>query len=558
MNKYEVIGIVNEGAYGIVYKAKNRETNEYVAIKKFKETDDDEIVRKTTLREVKVLRMIKHSNVVQLKEAFKRKGRLFLVFEYCDNNLLEILEERANGIAPEDVKSFIFQLLKSIEFCHRHGVIHRDIKPENLLIDENTNVLKLCDFGFARTLPKKQKHPLTDYVATRWYRSPELLLGINYSKEVDMWAIGCIMGEITDGDPLFPGESEIDQLYLIQKVLGQLTPEQEEHFRKNPRFIGLSFPDVSKPETLQKHYVGKMSKKAISLMEGFLEMDPAQRITALEALAHPYFDGIRDEETNMLIKTYLKRSRGNSSSRADNRSKTFKRKSSTEKRNSQSKKQSSPYKNQNTPSIYSSKTGLIMNKKNAPYGENLSSKLLKKESRESIPVGGFDKIKSNMFENKQYQIGKAPGQEEYEYEIDADFEPEQKVHDPIPITITNQKNYDDSKNLEQAFSHVLVQSDERSPSLSPKNNKDDKYKYNPILEAQRKSRKNNNKLGKEIPHNFFGGGSTGDTGGLELDHKPYREEEKSASMPKNKKSKKKNKVVHKGSDKEFQILMQSK
>ena len=199
-----------------------------------------------------------------------------------------------------------------------------------------------------------------------------------------------------------------------------------------------------------------------------------------------------------------------------------------------------------------------MNKKNAPYGENLSSKLLKKESRESIPVGGFDKIKSNMFENKQYQIGKAPGQEEYEYEIDADFEPEQKVHDPIPITITNQKNYDDSKNLEQAFSHVLVQSDERSPSLSPKNNKDDKYKYNPILEAQRKSRKNNNKLGKEIQYNIFGGGSTGDTGGLELDHKPYREEEKSASMPKNKKSKKKNKVVHKGSDKEFQILMQSK
>jgi cyclin-dependent kinase-like len=143
MNKYEVIGIVNEGAYGIVYKAKNKETNEYVAIKKFKETDEDEIVRKTTLREVKVLRMIKHHNVVQLREAFKRKGRLFLVFEYCDNNLLEILEERANGITPEDVKSYIFQLLKSIEFCHRHGVIHRDIKPENLLIDEETNILKL-------------------------------------------------------------------------------------------------------------------------------------------------------------------------------------------------------------------------------------------------------------------------------------------------------------------------------------------------------------------------------------------------------------------------------
>ena len=225
MNKYEVKGIVNEGAYGIVYKAKNKENGEYVAIKKFKETDEDEQVRKTTLREVKVLRMIKHYNVIQLREAFKRKGRLFLVFEFCDRNLLEIIEDRISGLEPELVKKYIFQLLKAIEFCHRHGVIHRDIKPENLLIEEATNVLKICDFGFARSLPKQSNKPLTDYVATRWYRSPELLLGENYGKEVDIWAIGCIMGEISDGEALFPGESEIDQLYVIQKVMGELTPE---------------------------------------------------------------------------------------------------------------------------------------------------------------------------------------------------------------------------------------------------------------------------------------------------------------------------------------------
>lgn len=144
MQKYEVLGIVNEGAYGIVYKAKNKETGESVAIKKFKETDeDDEIVRKTTLREVKVLKMIKHQNVVLLKEAFKRKGRLFLIFEYCDKNLLEMIEERNDGLKPEDVKYIIYQLLKSIEYCHRHGVIHRDIKPENLLIDQSNLHLKL-------------------------------------------------------------------------------------------------------------------------------------------------------------------------------------------------------------------------------------------------------------------------------------------------------------------------------------------------------------------------------------------------------------------------------
>ena len=109
------------------------------------------------------------------------------------------------------------------------------------------------------------------------------------------------MGEISDGEALFPGESEIDQLYVIQKVMGELTPEQKEMFAKNPRFVGLRFPDISKPETLEKHYVGKINKKGIDLMNGLLEMDPHKRLTSLEALAHPYFDGIRDEEVNNLI-----------------------------------------------------------------------------------------------------------------------------------------------------------------------------------------------------------------------------------------------------------------
>lgn len=137
---------------------------------------------------------------------------------------------------------------------------------------------------------------MTDYVATRWYRAPELLLGDKYSKEVDLWAIGCIMGELSDGEPLFPGESEIDQLYVIQKVLGALTYEQQEKFNKNPRFIGYKFPDVTKPETIEKKYVGKLSKQALLLMAQLLKMDPRERYTAKEALCHQYFDGIRTEE----------------------------------------------------------------------------------------------------------------------------------------------------------------------------------------------------------------------------------------------------------------------
>jgi cyclin-dependent kinase-like len=164
------------------------------------------------------------------------------------------------------------------------------------------NGLKICDFGFSRQLPQNFKGPkleggkMTDYVATRWYRSPELLLGYSdYGPEVDMWAIGCIMGELSDGQPLFPGDSEMDMLYLIQKVLGALTPEQSESFNKNPRFLGLKFPsDVTKLDTLEKKYTGKLSKNALSLMIGLLKMDPAERFTGEQALSHPYFDDIRD------------------------------------------------------------------------------------------------------------------------------------------------------------------------------------------------------------------------------------------------------------------------
>ena len=198
MNKYEILGVVGEGAYGIVLKCRNKETGDILAIKKFKDTEDDEIILKNTQREIKMLKLLKYEHVVDLKEAFKRKGRIYLVFEFVDKNLLEVLEEKPTGLDPEFIKKIIYQLIKSINFCHEHNVIHRDIKPENLLINGDGS-LKLCDFGFARFLPQKNE-VLTDYVATRWYRAPELILGDpNYGKPIDMWAVACIMGELYDG-----------------------------------------------------------------------------------------------------------------------------------------------------------------------------------------------------------------------------------------------------------------------------------------------------------------------------------------------------------------------
>lgn len=286
MNKYEVLGIVGEGAYGVVLRCRHKETNEIVAIKKFKDSEENEDVKRTTLRELKVLRMLKQENIVELREAFRRRGKLYLVFEYVERNMLELLEEMPNGVPSHKVRNYIFQLIKAIKWCHQNDVIHRDIKPENLLISKD-GILKLCDFGFARAMTVNGSAQFTDYVATRWYRSPELLLGAPYGKPVDIWAIGCILGELSDGQPVFPGESEIDQLFTIQKVLGALPPEQMEMFYSNPRFKGLKFPNNITPQTLGRKYAGVISGIMLSFMQATLQLDPKDRFAITDAYNHP-------------------------------------------------------------------------------------------------------------------------------------------------------------------------------------------------------------------------------------------------------------------------------
>ncbi|XP_053399121.1 cyclin-dependent kinase-like 5 isoform X3 [Mercenaria mercenaria] len=288
MNKYEIVGVVGEGAYGVVLKCKHKETGELVAVKKFKDGEENDDVRRTTLRELKMLRSLKQENIVELREAFRRKGKLYLVFEYVERNMLELLEEQANGVAPEKVRSYTYQLCKAIHWCHSNDIIHRDIKPENLLIS-STDTLKLCDFGFARTINGGSTGVYTDYVATRWYRSPELLLGAPYGKAVDIWSIGCILGELADGQPLFPGESEIDQLYVIQKIVGPLPPDQMNLFYNNARFSGLKFPSVSKPRSIEKRYHGILSSVMIDFMNQTLRLEPTDRFSIEECLDHVAF-----------------------------------------------------------------------------------------------------------------------------------------------------------------------------------------------------------------------------------------------------------------------------
>ncbi|XP_041861374.1 cyclin-dependent kinase-like 5 isoform X2 [Melanotaenia boesemani] len=292
MNKFEVLGIVGEGAYGVVLKCRHKETNEIVAIKKFKDSEENEEVKETTLRELKMLRTLKQENIVELKEAFRRRGKLYLVFEYVEKNMLELLEELPTGVPTEKARSYIFQLIKAIHWCHKHDIVHRDIKPENLLISSD-DILKLCDFGFARNLSEGTDANYTEYVATRWYRSPELLLGAPYGKAVDMWSVGCILGELSDGQPLFPGESEIDQLFTIQKVLGPLPPEQMKLFYNNPRFHGLRFPAVNHPQTLERRYLGIIGGGLLDLLKNLLLLNPTERFLTEQCLNHHTFQTLR-------------------------------------------------------------------------------------------------------------------------------------------------------------------------------------------------------------------------------------------------------------------------
>ena len=308
-NKYEILGIVGEGAYGIVYKCRNKYINEIVAIKKFKEIHDD-IVKKTMKRELKVLQKLKHENIVEFKEAFKNKSKLYLVFEYVEKNLLEVLEQYPNGLDQKIIKILIFQLCKAVNYLHKNNIIHRDIKPENLLISKDFK-LKVCDFGFARNFScnsssynlnnnSENDLKLTEYVATRWYRAPELLIDNGkYGPEVDYWAIGCLMGELIDGNPLFPGENELDQIHCIQKILGNFNKKLNDIFYQNPIFYGKSLLNVSKPQTLEKRYLGKMSKIGIDFLKGLLEIDPNKRLKSEMLFNHPYFKELIIKEQNL-------------------------------------------------------------------------------------------------------------------------------------------------------------------------------------------------------------------------------------------------------------------
>ncbi|ESO01821.1 hypothetical protein HELRODRAFT_131725, partial [Helobdella robusta] len=289
--KYVNLGSIGEGSYGLVLKCRDRLSGKLVAIKKFIESEDDKSVKKIAMREIHLLKQLRHENLVNLIEVFRRKKRLYLVFEFVDKTLLHYLEQSPRGLDRDFIKRILYQVIRALEFCHIHNIIHRDVKPENVLITK-WGIVKLCDFGFARIIAKPGE-AYTEYVATRWYRAPELLVGDSrYGRAVDIWALGCLHAEMLTGQPLFPGDSDLDQLFNILKCFGKLL--HEDRLNNNSAFrFEITQIQVTQPLHAKVHGCNGLEYQFISAC---LELDPQDRPTCSHLLLHPLFthDGFND------------------------------------------------------------------------------------------------------------------------------------------------------------------------------------------------------------------------------------------------------------------------
>lgn len=286
MDKYETIDFLGEGSFAKVSKAKDLKTGEIVAIKKLKKKYStwQECV---DLREVKSLNKLKQNdNIIKLKEMIRTEENLYLVFEYMEKNLYELMTEKQSTkkFSEAQIKYILFQTLQGIAYMHKYGFFHRDLKPENLLV--NGDKIKIADFGLAREI--RSIPPYTDYVSTRYYRAPECILkSTNYNSPVDIWAVGCIMAELYNFKPLFYGGSEKEVFFRIASVLGTPTSSSWPEGIQLAKKCDIKFPNCSGVQFAQ--LIPDASKDAIDLLAEMLRWDPNKRATATNLLQHSFF-----------------------------------------------------------------------------------------------------------------------------------------------------------------------------------------------------------------------------------------------------------------------------
>lgn len=286
---------LGRGAYGIVCAAINSETREEVAIKKIGNAFDNLTDAKRTLREIKLLRHMDHENVIAIKDIIRPPQRenfndVYIVSELMDTDLHQII--RSNQQLNDDhCQYFLYQLLRGLKYVHSASVLHRDLKPSNLFLNANCD-LKIGDFGLARTLLENDF--MTEYVVTRWYRAPELLLNCSeYTAAIDIWSVGCILAEIATRKPLFPGRDYVHQLRLITELIGS-PDEQSLGFLRSESTKNYVRQLQQYPRQEFAAKFPNLSPGAIDLLERMLVFDPSSRITVDEALQHPYLAAYHD------------------------------------------------------------------------------------------------------------------------------------------------------------------------------------------------------------------------------------------------------------------------
>ena len=292
LNEFRKVRKIGEGTYGEVYEAIDTTNNRRVAMKKMRIENKDEGIPITALREMCILKHLRHDNVVKLYEIIQDVDKIVLIFEYADMDL-KMYVDKEKGIKDlKIIQQFTLQILNGLYYCNINRIIHRDLKPQNLLLITSEMKLKLCDFGLSRmfSLPMGK---MTHEIITLWYRPPEVLLGIeNYTTKVDSWSIGCIMAEMITGKPLFPGDSEIGQLFKIFQIMGTPNEESWPGITKLKDY-SINFPQW-KPKKI-KDLFPNFDKDGLDLMEKFLQMDPDKRITIKDAINHPFLEKVRAE-----------------------------------------------------------------------------------------------------------------------------------------------------------------------------------------------------------------------------------------------------------------------
>jgi len=301
--RYTPLKSLGHGAYGIVCSAYDMDTGKKVAIKKIPSAFDDLVDAKRILREVKMLHHFKHENVVGLLDLIDPPPHhpfedIYIVLDFMETDLHKIIYSR-NRLTDEHIQYFMYQALRGLKYIHSANVIHRDLKPSNLLLNGNCD-LKICDFGLARGVGSSggtEANELTEYVVTRWYRAPEVMYSVqDYTYQIDVWALGCILAELHGRKPLFPGQDYIKQMNLIFDVIG--TPSEEDmKFISNARALAYIKSLPPKPKVPFSQLYPHASELALDLLDKMLVFNPHRRITVDEALAHPYFADLRVPES---------------------------------------------------------------------------------------------------------------------------------------------------------------------------------------------------------------------------------------------------------------------